>query len=266
MAERGDLFTSFIDTMYDNRIKNKDESLNIMFKLIMNSLYGRFGMNPNQQKTILTNTRADFSDISQYYKIHGIKPVTNTDYYIFNYSDILNDKVKYDFNKNKINNTDLKRLRSKGLKTPNSGVAVQIASAITAYARMEIYEYKKDDGVCYSDTDSIFTSNKLDDKYVSDTELGKMKLKCKIDKALFISPKLYYYKSGENIIIKSKGVPNTELKYEDIDKLYNEQSISIYYISNFIRKIKEFIITSSIKKITLTGKLNKRVKVYKDGK
>ena len=44
---------------------------------------------------------------------------------------------------------------------------VAIASAITSYARIHMIPYKLNEGCYYSDTDSIFTSKKLDNSSYS---------------------------------------------------------------------------------------------------
>ena len=51
---------------------------------------------------------------------------------------------------------------------------VAIASAITAYARVEMMKYKLNDTVCYTDTDSIFTTDKLSEDLVG-ADLGLVK-------------------------------------------------------------------------------------------
>ena len=53
--------------------------------------------------------------------------------------------------------------------------SVGIAAAVTAYARMSIYEYSRREDVVYTDTDSIVCENRLDDAYIGPA-LGAMKL------------------------------------------------------------------------------------------
>jgi hypothetical protein len=65
--------------------------------------------------------------------------------------------------------------------------AIQIASAIMAYARMQLLNVinehiKKGRKIYYYDTDSMHTDKILDDKIVDSKKLGKFKLENKIKK------------------------------------------------------------------------------------
>ena len=53
---------------------------------------------------------------------------------------------------------------------------VAIASAVTSYARIHMIPFKVDGYCVYSDTDSVFTTKKLDSKFLG-VELGYMKAK-----------------------------------------------------------------------------------------
>jgi hypothetical protein len=77
----------------------------------------------------------------------------------------------------------------------------------------------------YSDTDSVTLEKPLDDKYISSTELGKMKLELIIDEGIYISPKFYGLKSesGE-IVIKSKGLQKGKVNYQDLENLYKGEA------------------------------------------
>ena len=64
--------------------------------------------------------------------------------------------------------------------------------AVTAYARMHMYQFKQSLGsfLLYSDTDSIFTSFPLMENQVG-KDLGKMKLVYKGNRGIFLAPKVY---------------------------------------------------------------------------
>jgi hypothetical protein len=53
-------------------------------------------------------------------------------------------------------------------------VNVAISSAVTAYARIHMISLKIDGSCIYSDTDSVFSGNKLESKFIG-SELGLMK-------------------------------------------------------------------------------------------
>ena len=68
--------------------------------------------------------------------------------------------------------------------------AVQIASAVSSYARISIKEFKNIPGnpCIMSDTDSVVLLHKLDDSLVGE-ELGQMKLEQEIKHGIFIRKK-----------------------------------------------------------------------------
>jgi hypothetical protein len=73
---------------------------------------------------------------------------------------------------------------------------VAIASAVTAYSRMIINQYKLlalnlGLEIYYSDTDSLVLNGKLPEEYISNTELGKLKLEYKFKEGIFVMPKVY---------------------------------------------------------------------------
>jgi len=71
-------------------------------------------------------------------------------------------------------------------------VSTGIASAVTAYSRIEINKLKLRfiDNLLYSDTDSIFTDIKLNDNFIN-KDLGGLKLEYILDDAVFLGPKVY---------------------------------------------------------------------------
>ena len=72
---------------------------------------------------------------------------------------------------------------------------VAIAAAITSWSRISLDPYKRIEyNECfYSDTDSVVLEKPLDPILIS-KDIGKMKLEYKIEKGLFVSPKLYSLK------------------------------------------------------------------------
>jgi hypothetical protein len=111
---------------------------------MINSLYGRFGMDENNEYSFFCK-----SDMLNYYqkKINIISYMKINNIYIIN---SLNDnKLKKEFNLS--------------LKKEKSNVA--IASAITSKARIKLHKAQKDvikngGRLLYSDTDSIFAAYK----------------------------------------------------------------------------------------------------------
>lgn len=114
--------------------------------------------------------------------------------------------------------TDLKNFESE-IKTN-----VAIASAVTANARIHMIDFKMSDNTCYTDTDSIFTTEPLPKHLVSD-ELGLMKDEMKgiiIQEAYFLDIKKYgywYFDKDGNRIEKSTiaGVERNTVSFKDIE-------------------------------------------------
>jgi hypothetical protein len=111
---------------------------------------------------------------------------------------------------------------------------VSIASAITSYARIEMMQYKLNYDVLYSDTDSIFTTDKLPEEMIGG-ELGMMKDELEgetISEGYFFGIKQY----GYLVIDKSRnykvttvfaGVKRNSLTWRDILNLSKGESINV---------------------------------------
>jgi len=131
-------------------------------------------------------------------------------------------------NKNKIYSKD--ELRKSELNKPRAvPSAVHIASAIAAYARILINDYKNIPGnpCVMSDTDSAVLPYPLPLNLVG-KGLGQMKLVSKINEGILIRKKLYcIIDSNNQEIIKSSGVASSRLNYESFKKLLNGESIVI---------------------------------------
>jgi hypothetical protein len=107
------------------------------------------------------------------------------------------------------------------LETHN--VSIGIASAITAYARIHMSQFKNnpDFNLFYSDTDSIYIDKPLPKDLVNSKILGKMKLENILDKAIFLAPKLYYLEIEDGkVIYKVKGLSHdVKLTIDDFENL-----------------------------------------------
>ena len=71
-------------------------------------------------------------------------------------------------------------------------ISIGIASAVTAYSRVYMTQFKNnpDYNLYYTDTDSIFIDKDLD-KNLLNNEIGNFKLEYIFKKAVFLSPKIY---------------------------------------------------------------------------
>lgn len=159
--EKQYLFKNFITSLYDIRMTSPKNSVSdIMAKLLMNSSYGRFGMNPEKENIGFT-----LKEGSSEYK--------------------------------------LLRIASRNVQLYKDPVHLEtfshpgIAAFVTSYARIRMHSLMSlvhPDHLYYTDTDSIFTTQKLP----SSKNLGELKFEAEYDSAVFLLPKTYFAKGVKN--------------------------------------------------------------------
>jgi hypothetical protein len=184
--EKEKIFTRYIDNMYNRRINAKNKGEKNIYKLIMNSLSGRFGMHNKDIKGV--NKLFDLKEKEEIYKKkENIIKIT-----------YINDD-KYNI--------------SVGEKNKYIHSSVQISAAINSYGRLYMNDIidKLDGSIYYQDTDSIVTDKELKKDLISNTILGKFKLEHEIKKGFFIRQKTYYLiNEKDEVIIKSSQLKEEE--------------------------------------------------------
>lgn len=178
-------FISYVDTLYNLRLEYKktNDAREHVIKILLNSLYGKFGQNDDA----------------------GLEKLVPFDDYQND-----NDKTGYDF----INLNGMIYAR-KAIKFKQSPVYQNtlFAAYITAYARLVLFSYMENnpDDIVYCDTDSIFTKSRLE----TGTGLGEMKLEYENIDAEIYGCKAYQLLKEDTIIAtKVRGVPLIEqVKY-----------------------------------------------------
>ncbi|KAL0282458.1 UNVERIFIED_CONTAM: DNA polymerase, partial [Sesamum radiatum] len=116
-------FEGFISDLYESRLeakKKSDEPMTFIYKILMNSLYGRFGMNPESIVTEICN-QEKYDEMMMKDNFQSADKL-NDDYYIVNY--ISNSQI--------VDDTEW--------KAPKHS-AVQLSAAITACARIHMYPH-----------------------------------------------------------------------------------------------------------------------------
>ena len=203
------LFDKFTEDLYklkSNAELENDKVSRLIFKLILNSLYGRWALKDlNVEYKIIDNAKLDIlnktehidvlftSDRLSFVKSHG--PVYPEIVDLFEKQNLI-IKPKSTFNEPKAWGRNVS--------------AVQLSAAITAYARMAINEYKNIPNNLYlgGDTDSFILQYPLDSKFVG-PEIGLAKLEDVIVEGFFHSKKSYLIINNKNeTIIKMKGINN----------------------------------------------------------
>jgi len=187
------IFKDFVDDLYKRRIEAKKEgnkALDLIFKLLLNSSYGKFGEKEEKERIkLLTEDEHELLFNHQLYHDSGLIKIKET------------IKLKH--------------------------INVAIASHITCYARLRLldkmYDILENGGkVWYCDTDSIVTNLKLPNS----NQLGELKLEYEIEEGIFLLPKVYglKLKNGEEIV-KVKGFPKV-FTYNDLkNALFNKKEL-----------------------------------------
>jgi hypothetical protein len=173
MFDKAVIFDKYAEDLFE--IKQSHDSSHPMYlisKLLLNSLYGRFGMS---------------LDLISHEVIDNRKLVK----YIGKAKEFIPDIIDLNNGKSIVSKISSKNYE-RDCDTASMNVSIGIAAAITAYARIHMTPFLQDPSynVYYSDTDSIVTDNTIDSKHIG-SALGQMKLEYKINKAVFLAPKVY---------------------------------------------------------------------------
>jgi DNA polymerase type B, organellar and viral len=179
------IFKDYVDFLYNLKVNSsKDTPDYIISKLLLNSLYGRFGMSPYMENHIILESNSlEATSISKNKIITDILHLNNG-----------KDLISYLDNKC---DKDWDRILN---------ISIPISAAVTAFARIHMSQFKNRDDftLFYTDTDSIDINKPLEPKFVG-KELGKMKLEHVFDRILFLAPKVYSGITSSNKITKVKG-------------------------------------------------------------
>ena len=253
--KKGDIgFNSYIQNMYNLRLQYpKGDPMNITAKLLSTSLYGKFGMSNETTKVIiLNNNLLDTKGNNILDKFNNnikdiIKLENHTVLFINDKKNILEDN----FTNSTLKTEDLYH---------SLDVNVAIASAITAYARIHMSQFKNNPNfrLYYSDTDSIIIDSLLPNEMIG-TNLGQMKLEYTIKNAIFLAPKVYaLIDENGNEIIKAKGLTRNTISgisFNDFEQLLIKDSFKIFEQDKAKKDLykSEFTILKTIYTLFLKG-------------
>jgi hypothetical protein len=191
LFEKANIFEEYIKVLY--KIKSttdSNDSLYYISKLLMNALYGRFGLNPEEIEVSIVSHEESENLLFEKENVIAIP--------------LLGGKVMVSYNKTNSDDINI------------TDISVPIASAIAAYSRIEMSKYirKYNENIYYIDTDGIKVDCELDQSEIDSKELGKMKYEYSLLEAIFPSPKVYAgiltkpYKKYKCEIVKIKGLKN----------------------------------------------------------
>jgi hypothetical protein len=215
-------FEDFINYFYKKRMeeKKKCSPFELVYKLIMNSLYGKFAELNNDiyiviNKEFVKDIRKDV--------LNKMPPVfeENEKFYI----GII--KKEYD---------------------GNHSFPV-LSSYVTSYARILMYNYINHEEVVYTDTDSCITTKKL---FSHSEKLGEMKLENTCKSGFIVKPKFYYLEmegKENDFKIKIKGL--RKATYNDFNMILGGSSIyklKFFKLKESIRQNKKVNSVQEVKK------------------
>jgi hypothetical protein len=241
--EKDIIFKDYVETLYALRLNYpSSDPLNYIAKILLNSLYGRFGMDDNFSEVNIIN-KDYYQDFQNKYLDRISDEVKLGDYYLVKVEGLLNENDE---------------------RTHN--ISVGIASAITAYARIHMSQFKNnpDFNLYYTDTDSAYTDSPMPDHLVNSKVLGKLKLENICNKAIFLAPKVYYLETNVGVIIyKVKGLShNIKLTIKDFENLLFKDALLKKEQTKWFRNLTSAQIKLSKQVYTLTVTDNKRELIY----
>jgi DNA polymerase elongation subunit (family B) len=168
MFDSGRPFESFVDALFDMKQKadkSGDLGMRGISKLLMNSLYGRFGLSPETINMVFGPGPDTLSD-KELHRLYELYFLRGTDRCITCYAEKNDDMISN----------------------------VSIAAAVTSYSRMLMHpvlnKLAEENRLFYTDTDSIFCTGDLDESLVG-SNLGQFELKGEVRRACFAAGKLY---------------------------------------------------------------------------
>ena len=248
-----DLFTDYVNHFYEKK-RNSVGPERFIAKMHLNQLYGIFG----RKHDLLETRNIYIDDLDGFLNARVIKSIVPINDKVI--ALLMHTNLKDDLILGLNSELDIKLTTHYSLVKAN----VAIASAVTSYARIHMIPFKIDGSCIYSDTDSVFTTHKLKDKFIG-SELGLMKDELSgltIKEAYFLGIKKYgyqYYDSNNQLITKSvfAGVKRDSLTFEEIIKLSKGESLIKKIDMRFYKSFQNLTITISSTHLTISRSLDK---------
>jgi len=258
------IFKEYVETMYELRMQyEKGHPMNYIAKLLMNSLYGKFGMNSHSSTVDIYNLSTE-ANLLQFHDLLEKLGKTVQDYTMFKDSNNQDHVIIVRDNLDRYSHTD-------EIDNYHSvDVNIAIAAAITAGGRvwMSLLKNSNKFNLYYSDTDSGIVDRPLRALMVGDG-LGQFKLEYTIQRAVFLAPKVYaFVTTGGEEIIKVKGIRHDALSglhVQDLENLLVRDSSKEFTQDKWFKSLTTG--TISVKDVAYNLKItsNKRESIYENG-
>ena len=266
--ERGkDVFKKYVEHYFN--VKKEAEIENnkgkrTLAKLLLNSLYGRFGLKYQGSKTDIVSSSKARELTLRYKVLENFVIDKNNQLEIIKYTSEPSDVLKDIDQKGYMNLISKKEYNNEDFINRS----LPISAMITSYAACFMHKFLNIPGndCYYSDTDCAVLKHPLDPTNVGNN-LGQFKFIGKAKRAYFISPKTYclVMENGDTII-KSKGINSLNLSENDfIDMLYgiNIQKTNNYKFKKDFNNLK---INYHKYTYTVSPKILKRAPIYENYK
>lgn len=177
-------FDQYVNMLYEIKKQSKGTPMYLVSKILMNSLYGKFGQKFEGRTNYIPLQNIQYKDIAKY-KIF----------------EIIGDHVRV------------------GKDEPPKPYCIpEWCSYVTAYARTKLFNALIQYEPIYYDTDSIITKYEIPEG----SDLGEWKLEKRIKRGIFVKPKFYYiedYEGNSDVIIK--GVPKRDTRLYKFENFKN---------------------------------------------
>jgi len=248
-----DLFGDYVNHFYDKK-RNSVGPERFISKLHLNQLYGIFGRKQDMLET-RNIYKEDLDKFIATRVIKAIVPINDKIITLLMHRNI-KDELVLELN------SDLDLQMSNNYSVVKANVA--ISCAVTAYARIHMISFKIDGCCIYTDTDSVFTANKLEAKYIG-SELGLMKDELNgltIKEGYFLGIKKYGYQYSDennNLVTKStfSGIEKNSLSFDEIIKLSKGNKIVKEIPVRFYKSFQTLSITIDSTHVTISRSLDK---------
>lgn len=241
--EKDIIFKEFVNHLYEMKLHNdKNNPKYTIAKLLLNSLYGRFGMNPEVENHIIIDSKFSY----EYFKKYTITDIL----------DLNNGKELLSYLPNNNDNDVIIPMN----------ISVPIAAAVTAYARIHMTQFlnMSDKTLYYTDTDSIIIDKPLNPINIG-KGIGQMKLENIYEKGIFLAPKFYAAKiksetkNSEKIVIKGL---NTSISFKELLKLFKRNKKLKIYQDKWYKNLSKGYIQIKKELYTLKVTDNKRNLIF----
>ena len=171
-----DVFADYVHTHYKDKKEASDPTIKSTSKLLLNSLYGKFGTK-DIESTMKVITRSAAKAITKNYNYDFVSPI-NEFYTVVKYRSRVSERVRNFYNED--NEEKEVKHTARSLSKPKvRGVqsSISIAAAIGGYSAASMFKYMNipDNPLLYIDTDGVVLTKSLEDTSTIGPNLGQMK-------------------------------------------------------------------------------------------